>query len=150
VPTRARRAAPAAPPPATAADAPSASSSTGSPGAGGEGGHRNEVHVVGRLAAEPEERLLPSGDAVMVFRVVVERDGPPVAGRPSLDTLECAAWTARLRRSVGAWRAGDTVSVAGAVRRRFWRSATSGGVSSRYEIEATAVRRLRRAAAAPR
>ena len=35
--------------------------------------HLNSVHLVGRLAAAAEDRLLPSGDALATFRMVVER-----------------------------------------------------------------------------
>jgi single-strand DNA-binding protein len=105
---------------------------------------RNEVTIAGRLAAAPEPRELPSGDVVVIWRVVVERDGPPVTGRPHLDTLECAAWSARLRRTALSWQAGDIVEVHGALRRRFWRS-PGAAVSSRYEIEAAGARRLARA-----
>ncbi len=36
---------------------------------------RNEVVLVGRLAAEAEERVLPSGDHLVTLRVVVPRKG---------------------------------------------------------------------------
>lgn len=100
------------------------------------------MYVVGRLAAEPETRVLPSGDEITVWRIVVERDGPPVTGRPHLDTLECVAWPARLRRAVAGWQPGDDVEVQGALRRRFWRSGPA--LNSRYEIEAQRVRRVGR------
>lgn len=100
------------------------------------------MYVVGRLAAEPETRVLPSGDEITVWRIVVERDGPPVTGRPHLDTLECVAWPARLRRTVAGWQPGDDVEVQGALRRRFWRSGPA--LNSRYEIEAQRVRRVGR------
>lgn len=105
--------------------------------------HRNDVHVVGRLAAEPEARSLPSGDRLVSWRLVVERDGAPQRGRPHLDTLECVAWQARLQRSVLRWQPGDIVEVTGALRRRFWRS--PAGVNSRYEVEARSARRVQKA-----
>lgn len=95
------------------------------------------------MAAAPEERELPSGDAITTFRVVVER---PEGGRSRqrVDALECVAWLARVRRSAGAWRAGDEVSVEGALRRRFFRGAA--GTASRVEVEVSAARIIRRAA----
>lgn len=108
--------------------------------------HCNEVHLVGRLAAEAVRRELPSGDVLMQFRVVVDR-GPALraAGRrtPTVDTLECAAWRKDVQRSLGSYAAGDVVEVTGALRRRFWRS--PGGPASRSEVEATRLRRLQRA-----
>ena len=47
----------------------------------------NEVRLVGRLAADPRLRELPSGDTVWTLRVVVERDLPPGKERMSTPTL---------------------------------------------------------------
>lgn len=102
----------------------------------------NEVRLVGRLAAAPVERGLPSGDAVAQFRVVVQRTGR--GARPGVDTIDCADWTVALRRRLLRWAAGDVVEVAGPLRRRFWRS-PDGGAASRYEVEVHRVRRVRRA-----
>ena len=108
--------------------------------------HCNEVHLVGRLAAEPVRRELPSGDVLMQFRVVVDR-GPSLrtAGRrtPTVDTLDCTAWRKDVQRSLSSYGAGDVIEVTGALRRRFWRS--PGGPASRSEVEATRLRRLQRA-----
>jgi single-strand DNA-binding protein len=108
--------------------------------------HRNEVHLVGRVAAEPVATELPSGDLVVTVRLVVERPRPPAGrgARTRVDTLACAAWTAALRRAVSRWSEGDVVEVSGALRRRFWRA--SGTPQSRYEIELCAARRLVRGA----
>jgi single-strand DNA-binding protein len=101
----------------------------------------NEVRLLGRLSQPPEERVLPSGDPLWTFRVVVPR--PAGAGRATVDSVECAAWTARVRRSVATWEAGDLVEVEGALRRRFFR--TAAGAASRVEVEVSRVRRVRRA-----
>lgn len=104
----------------------------------------NEVRLVGRLSAEPARVVLPSGDQMVSFRVVVGREG--TASRQRVDALECSAWTARARRTVARWRPGDVVEVEGAVRRRFFR--TVAGTGSRVEVEVTAARLIRRAPAA--
>lgn len=104
----------------------------------------NEVRLVGRVSQEPEERILPSGDVVWTFRVVVPRDRTGGRSRQSVDALECAAWAARARRSVSAWAVDDVVEVVGSLRRRFFRSA--GAVASRVEVEMTSGRVIRRAA----
>lgn len=101
----------------------------------------NEVRVRGRLSGDPEERALPSGDSVVVFRVVVDR---PPGGRATHDTLDCAAYAGRLRRTVLRWAHGDVVEVNGSLHRRFFRA--GAGPVSRYEVEAAAVQRLATAA----
>lgn len=101
----------------------------------------NEVRLQGRLSQQPEERTLPSGDVLWTFRIVVQR--PAAAGRAPVDAIECVAWTARVRRSVATWAAGDVVAVDGSLRRRFFR--TPGGTGSRVEVEVSQVRMVRRA-----
>lgn len=108
---------------------------------------RNEVLLVGRVSGEPEERELPSGDRLVAWRVVVDRPPPrrpPAEGaRPvTIDTVDCVAWTAGVRRTARGLRAGDVVEVGGALRRRFYRA--GGSASSRTEVEAAVVRRLAR------
>lgn len=101
----------------------------------------NEVRVVGKLSAVPEARVLPSGDELVSFRVVVRRERP--RGRVTVDALECAAWTAGVRRTVLGWRPGDVVEVSGALRRRFFR--TAGAPASRVEIDVAKARVIARA-----
>lgn len=110
--------------------------------------HTNEVLLVGRLAADPVRRELPSGDPLVSFRLVVER--PPAARRgargsasvrvPTVDTLDCAAWRKDVHRTLTRLAPGDILEVHGALRRRFWRTGT--GAASRSEVEVTLVRRL--------
>jgi single-strand DNA-binding protein len=102
--------------------------------------HVNTVSLTGRLAADPESRELPSGDLLLTFRVVVDRPAAP-AGRRQVDAIECAAWSGRVQRTVRAWVAGETVTVEGHLRRRFRRS--TGGPTSRVEVEVTKARRVR-------
>jgi single-strand DNA-binding protein len=110
----------------------------------GESDATNEVRLVGRVSRPPEERVLPSGDSLWTFRVVVARPPGAAQRRQSVDALECTAWTARARRSVAAWSADDVVEVTGALRRRFYRSGAA--VGSRVEVEMSSGRLIRRAA----
>ncbi len=105
---------------------------------------RNEVVLVGRVASDPQEKELPSGDTVWLFRLVVRRPDGRVS-RQRVDALECCAWTPRVQRSIRGWREGDQVEVGGAIRRRFFR--TGGGAQSRVEVEVSSARLRRRAAA---
>lgn len=111
-----------------------------------ESAARNEVLLVGRLAAPPEDRELPSGDVLSTFRLVVDRRQPRPAGSraPVVDTIDCVARAAGLRRTAGSWRAGDVVELQGALRRRFFR--TPRGAASRYEVDVAKAKRLSRAA----
>jgi single-strand DNA-binding protein len=105
---------------------------------------RNEVRLQGRLSGEAEERVLPSGNVLVNFRLTVGR--PPDSGpsRVTVDTIDCVVRPAALRRTVGAWKVGDVVELEGMLSRRFWRGAA--GLASRYEVEVTSARRLARAA----
>jgi single-strand DNA-binding protein len=98
----------------------------------------NSISIVGRLAAAPVERELPSSDIVVTCRVVVPR------GDGKVDTLDCAAWSPSMRKRVLAWSEGDVVSIEGALHRRFWRAAA--GPASRYEIEVLGAKRVSKVA----
>lgn len=105
--------------------------------------HLNAVTLRGRVAAPAETRRLPSGDLLLTFRLVVDRTVAPGEQRRRVDTIDCAAWSGRVQRSVGAWAAGDTVTVEGHLRRRFHRAGS--GPVSRVEVEVSRARRTRRA-----
>lgn len=115
-------------------------------------GPLNEVRLRGRVSGDPETRTLPSGDVVVLVRVVVPREahgrssatgGRSAQRRTTVDTLDCAIWRGDLRRRASRWVDGDRVELTGALHRRFWRS--GAGVASRYEVEVSAARRLTRA-----
>lgn len=106
----------------------------------------NEVRLVGRLSTGPEERELPSGDTLVMSRLVVERDHDPArARRQSVDVIECTGWSPRVKRAMRGWHAHDLVEVRGALRRRFFRAA-GGQTAARVEIEVSSARMIRRAA----
>ena len=116
--------------------------------AAGESVSRNEVDLVGRVSGAPQERELPSGDQLVSWRVVLDRPPPrrPVkegVRNVTVDTVDCVAWTAGVRRTARGLVEGDIVAVQGALRRRFWRG--SGAAQSRTEVEVESLRRLRRA-----
>ena len=98
----------------------------------------NVVELTGRVSASPETRTLPSGDVVASFRIIVDR--PHTARRRSkqrVDTFECSAWTARLRRQVARLVPGDVVHVRGSLRRQFGRG--QAGVVSRVSVDLASV-----------
>lgn len=106
----------------------------------------NEVRLVGRVSTDPVERILPSGDALWSFRLIIDRESEDPGAKRRVDVLDCAVWGGRVRRSVATWQPGDQVEVAGAIRRRFFQ--TPGGAASRVEIEVSTGRVIRRAVTA--
>ena len=108
--------------------------------------HLNEVVLLGRVSAEPEERELPSGDRLLTFRLVVDR--PPERGstKRTVDVIDVACWARGVQRSARALAPEELVRVEGALRRRFF--ATGAGRASRYEVEARRVSRVPGAAQA--
>ena len=101
----------------------------------------NEVMVQGRVSSTGEERVLPSGDAVLALRVVVPRGGPlRSTTSATVDVIEVACWSATTRRRARSLAEGDVVQISGALRRRFFR--VGAVVQSRYEVEARTVRRV--------
>ena len=103
----------------------------------------NEVVLVGRMSQPAESQVLPSGDSLMKFRVIVRRPSP-AAGRQPVDVLDCVVWAKRPARAIGRWRGGDVVEVKGRLQRRFFAPA-GGGRVSRCEVEVASARLIRRA-----
>jgi single-strand DNA-binding protein len=104
----------------------------------------NHVTLKGRVSASPEAHILPSGDEVVSFRLIVQRS--PAARRRSkqpVDTIDCAAWTTAMRRVVRRLEAGTEVVVTGELRRRFSRGAA--GPISRVTVELDSCQRAERA-----
>ena len=98
----------------------------------------NQVFLRGVLAAEPEVRVLPSGDEITVFRVTVTR---PAGSRAKVDSIDCQTDLASVTKALGRVAPGATLEITGALRRRFWRGA--GGLASRYEVEVRRVKPVR-------
>lgn len=107
---------------------------------------RNRIELEGRLSRDPEDKELPSGDRLVVLRVVVERpDGsrsdsvevavgpPPGRGQRRAPGQ---ALTSTVRRAAALVQ-GDRVHVVGHLERRFWR--TAGGPRTRMQVVAAEV-----------
>jgi single-strand DNA-binding protein len=100
---------------------------------------RNEVFLEGRVSNQPQERVLPSGDVVVEFRIVIDRSQNRGKKR-EVDTLDIAVWSASTRKRALRLSVDDWVSIDGAVRRRFWQAPT--GLASRWQVEASQLRKL--------
>ncbi len=95
----------------------------------------NVVVLAGTVAADPVERVLPSGDAVTELRLSV-----PETGKRLLP-LPVAAWHKTVgRRVVKDLAKGDDVLVYGQLARRFYRS--GAGARSLTEVVATGIKKL--------
>ena len=101
----------------------------------------NIVYLTGRVSAPPETRILPSGDEVVSFRLIVPRSAAALRRSKQLvDTFECTAWTVALRRSVGRLDADVHVEIVGELRRRFSRQ---GGMPVSFvTVEVASCRRV--------
>lgn len=111
----------------------------------------NDVRLLGRLTSVPVVVDLPSGDALVSFRVSVpRRPGVPRSGSTAagqrVDSIPCSAWSAPLRRRIASWRPGDTVEVSGAVCCRFYQA--GGATRSRVEVVVSSAKIIRRSRAA--
>ncbi len=106
-------------------------------------GH-NEVVLGGRVSGEPTARVLPSGDELVSWRLVVGRDnrGISAGGRqlPTVDTIDCVAFKAGVRRIASRFTGGEVIQVRGELRRRFWRGAQ--GAASRCEVEVLEIKKI--------
>ncbi len=95
----------------------------------------NDLLLRGRVSADAVEKVLPSGDKVVEFRVIVSREK-----RDGVDTLDIAAWSAKARRTALTLHPDEWVEISGAIHRRFWRGAT--GLASRWQVEAIEISRI--------
>ncbi len=104
---------------------------------------RNDVVLRGRISAPAEIRILPSGDALLSFRLVVRRPQPRARGQ-SVDVLTCITYDRSLQRRAAVWQSGDVIEVEGALQRRFWR--TGSGTASVCEVNCRKGRKVPRSA----
>ena len=100
---------------------------------------KNEVSLIGRVTSLAVEKLLPSGDRVVEFRVVIGREKSR-GSKKEVDSLDIAAWSSRTRKAALSLKIDTWVEIKGSVRRRFWRAPT--GLASRWQVEASEVVRL--------
>jgi len=95
----------------------------------------NDVMLRGRVSDIAIEKVLPSGDKVVEFRLIVTR-----IEASGVDTLDIAAWSAKSRRSALSLKPDEWIEVSGAIHRRFWKAAT--GLASRWQVEAAEISRI--------
>ncbi|MBE1560862.1 single-stranded DNA-binding protein [Nonomuraea africana] len=96
---------------------------------------RNDVTLVGRLSASPDERAMPSGDTLTKWRIIVRRD--PHVRRGHVDTIQCVTFDSEVAALVKGMRPRDPMEVRGALRCRIY--GPPSGKSWRYEVEVHSV-----------
>jgi len=95
----------------------------------------NDLLLRGRVSAPATVKELPSGDKVVEFRLILSR-----IDRDGVDTLDIAAWSAKVRKTALSWKSDEWIEISGSVHRRFWQS--PAGLASRWQIEAAEISRL--------
>jgi single-strand DNA-binding protein len=95
----------------------------------------NDVLLRGRVSQEAVEKVLPSGDKVVEFRLIVSRDK-----QAGVDTLDIGSWSAKSRRTALSLLPDEWVEISGSIHRRFWSSPT--GLASRWQVEAAEISRI--------
>ncbi|MEU4702648.1 single-stranded DNA-binding protein [Nonomuraea dietziae] len=97
---------------------------------------RNDVTLVGRLSASPDERAMPSGDTLTKWRIIVRRR-PLVRRGGFVDTIQCVTFDAEVAAMVKAMQPRDPMEIRGALRCRIY--GPPSAKSWRYEVEVHAV-----------
>jgi single-strand DNA-binding protein len=95
----------------------------------------NDVLLRGRVSQEAVEKVLPSGDKVVEFRLIVSRDK-----QPGVDTLDIGSWSAKSRRTSHCLVPDEWVEISGSIHGRFWSSPS--GLASRWQVEAVEISRI--------
>jgi single-strand DNA-binding protein len=95
----------------------------------------NDVMLRGRVSDVAIEKILPSGDKVVEFRLIVSR-----IELSGVDTLDIAAWSAKSRRSALSLKPDEWIEISGSIHRRFWKAPT--GLASRWQVEAAEISRI--------
>ena len=115
------------------------------PNSNRDAAHRNQVLIVGELVAPPQSRLLPTGEEVLSFRLMVRAQPPPARSAKAVavtrergDSIDVAATRSECRQRIIRSGVGDVVEIEGCLRHRYWRGA--GGLAGRYEVEALRIR----------
>lgn len=94
----------------------------------------NEVFLRGRVSDAATERILPSGDEIVAFRLIVDRSrAARKRSRQSVDTFDCTVWKSRLRAKALRLAAGARIEVSGELRRQFARGPR--GLTSRVFVD---------------
>ena len=81
--------------------------------------HKNEVHLAGVLARDPDLRYTTSGKAVATFTVATTRE-------KQTEFHRCKAWEQRAERLMEKFKKGSYIKLVGYLQTRSWEDKDSG------------------------
>ncbi|MGW5155971.1 single-stranded DNA-binding protein [Nonomuraea wenchangensis] len=99
---------------------------------------RNEVLLVGRLSAAPEDHTLPSGDTVTKWRIIVRRRRRQRPGATLTDSVPCVTFSPETADVVRGLKPRDYLQVTGSFRCRVF--GPTGAKTWKYEVEVTSAK----------
>jgi single-strand DNA-binding protein len=99
---------------------------------------RNEVLLVGRLSAAPEDHTLPSGDTVTKWRIIVRRRRRQRRGGTLTDSVPCVTFSPETADVVRGLKPRDYLQVTGSFRCRVF--GPTGAKVWKYEVEVTSAK----------
>lgn len=80
----------------------------------------NNIHIVGRLVADPELKNTPNGTKVCSFRIASDRDYQPKDGTKAVDFIDCVAWRASAEFLTRNFCKGMPILLSGRLQMRKW------------------------------
>jgi len=80
----------------------------------------NRVSLMGRLTADPEKRVTPSGVTVATSRLAVQRDYRNKGGEKETDFIPVVAWRQTAEHFCNYFKRGMMAAVAGRLQIRNW------------------------------
>lgn len=91
----------------------------------------NKVILGGRLTADPELKITPSGVSVTNFTIAVDRKGKDAP----TDFLDCVAWRQTAEFITKHFSKGNAIGICGSLQKRYW-EAKDGERRSATEVVA--------------
>ena len=108
----------------------------------------NCVQEIGRITADPEVKVSPSGKSILVFSLAVQRDYKNRSGEYDTDFFRCVAYQSSADYLGKYAKKGDMLAVSGALRQNTYENRDGKKVSS-VEISVSTVQILSRKKSVP-
>lgn len=108
----------------------------------------NCVQEIGRITADPEVKVSPSGKSILSFSLAVQRDYKNRSGEYDTDFFRCVAYQSSADYLGKYAKKGDMLAVSGALRQNTYENREGKKVSS-VEISVSSVQILNRKKSVP-